>query len=97
LKNYLVSFPLKQNIKDNINKKIVKKIYQGLRHKLGLSVHGQRTHSNCKTFRHFFKKSLNLLNTPKSNKKQVKKNMLKKKEEKQKKKELDKKKSKKKK
>lgn len=58
LKRKLVSFPLKQEIKDNIRKKIIKKIYQGLRHHLGLPVHGQRTHSNCKTIKKTFNKNI---------------------------------------
>jgi small subunit ribosomal protein S13 len=49
LKKKNVSFPLKQELKDNIRKKIIKKIYQGYRHQSGLPVHGQRTHSNSKT------------------------------------------------
>jgi ribosomal protein S13 len=49
LKKRNVSFPLRQEIKDNIRKKIIKKVYQGLRHEVGLPVHGQRTHSNSKT------------------------------------------------
>lgn len=60
LKRKLVSFPLKQEIKDNIRKKIIKKIYQGLRHHLGLPVHGQRTHSNCKTIKKTFNKNITL-------------------------------------
>ncbi len=49
LKNRNVSFPLRQEIKDNIRKKLIKRTYQGLRHAAGLPVHGQRTHSNSKT------------------------------------------------
>lgn len=63
LKRKLVSFPLKQEIKDNIRKKIIKKIYQGLRHHLGLPVRGQRTHSNCKTIKKTYNKNKNLLMT----------------------------------
>ena len=58
LKKKTVSFPLKQEIKDNIRKKIIKRIYQGMRHNLGLPVHGQRTHSNCKTVKKTFNKNI---------------------------------------
>lgn len=57
LKEKQVSFTLRQEIKDNIQKKIIKKIYQGFRHKLGLPVHGQRTHSNSKTQKKTFNKN----------------------------------------
>lgn len=84
LKRKLVSFPLKQEIKDNIRKKIIKKIYQGLRHHLGLPVHGQRTHSNCKTIKKTFNKNILLktgFKSPNLLKKKLKK-VLKKKVEK---------------
>lgn len=74
LKNRIVSYPLKQNIQDNIRKKIALRIYQGFRHKVGLPVHGQRTHSNCKTVRRAFKKALSLLPQLKQNILQAKKN-----------------------
>jgi small subunit ribosomal protein S13 len=92
LKNRKVSFPLKQEVKDNIRKKIIKKIYQGIRHETGLPVHGQRTHSNSKTVKKTynsgivlstgFKKS-NLIK--KKGKKIIKKKLEKKKIEKKKK------------
>jgi len=58
LKRRSVSFPLKQEIKENIQKKIVKRIYQGYRHEIGLPVHGQRTHSNSKTVKKTFNKNI---------------------------------------
>ena len=62
LKSMNVSFPLKQEVKDNIRKKIIKKIYQGYRHQSGLPVHGQRTHSNSKTVKKTYSSNL-LLST----------------------------------
>ena len=62
LKSMNVSFPLKQEVKDNIRKKIIKKIYQGYRHQTGLPVHGQRTHSNSKTVKKTYSSNL-LLST----------------------------------
>jgi len=56
LSKFSVSFPLKQELKDAIQKKILMKTYQGYRHKIGLPVHGQRTHTNSKTV----KKTLNI-------------------------------------
>lgn len=58
LKEFFVSFPLKQEIKDNIRKKIIKKIYQGYRHHVGLPVRGQRTHANSKTVKKTYNKNL---------------------------------------
>lgn len=57
LKEKFVGFPLRQEIKDNIRKKIVKRIYQGYRHQIGLPLHGQRTHSNAKTVKKNYKQS----------------------------------------
>ena len=52
-KNYLVGGVLQKNLKENINKKIKIKSYQGIRHKNKLPVRGQRTHTNAKTQRRF--------------------------------------------
>jgi len=58
LRKRFVSFPLKQEIKDNIRKKILKRIYEGYRHQKGLPVRGQRTHSNSKTVKKTFNKNI---------------------------------------
>jgi small subunit ribosomal protein S13 len=58
LRERFVSFPLKQEIKDNIRKKIIKRIYEGYRHQKGLPVRGQRTHSNCKTVKKTYNKNI---------------------------------------
>ena len=76
LKNKKVSFPLKQEIKDNIRKKIIKKIYQGIRHQSGLPVHGQRTHSNSKTVKKTFNSNV-VLSTGFKNENLLKKKKLK--------------------
>lgn len=47
--NYQVEMDLRQEEKRNIKKKIDIKCYQGLRHKAGLPVRGQRTHTNART------------------------------------------------
>ena len=58
LKQRFVSFPLRQEIKDNIRKKIVKRIYEGYRHQVGLPLRGQRTHSNSKTVKKNYNKNI---------------------------------------
>jgi ribosomal protein S13 len=78
LKEKQVSFPLRQSITDNIHKKISINAYQGIRHKFGLSVRGQRTHSNCRTNKKIFRKFLKKLDSDinkkkKKNKKDKKK------------------------
>jgi small subunit ribosomal protein S13 len=47
--NYKVGGLLKKHVNDNIKKKIKIRSYQGIRHKLGLPVRGQRTHTNAQT------------------------------------------------
>jgi small subunit ribosomal protein S13 len=74
LKNFKVSYPLKQEIRDNIRKKIVIKTYEGLRHKLGLPVRGQRTHTNHKTMRRHHIKELGIVPKKVVYKKNKKKN-----------------------
>jgi len=54
--NFVVSYDLRQKISDFIKRKRIKKTYEGIRHRLGLSVRGQRTHSNSKTQRFKFKR-----------------------------------------
>ena len=76
LKERFVSFPLRQEIKDNIRKKIIKRIYQGYRHNHGLPVRGQRTHSNCKTLKKTHNKNI-VLTTGFKNKNLFKKKNLK--------------------
>lgn len=51
LNNLLIQKKLKTKIRRTIDKEIKLKTYRGLRLKLGLPVHGQRTHSNYKTSR----------------------------------------------
>ena len=73
LKEKCVSFPLRQSITDNIHKKVSINVYQGIRHRLGLSVRGQRTHSNCRTNKKIFKKYLTKLDNEANKKKKKKK------------------------
>ena len=47
--NYKVGGLLKKYIIENIKKQIKMKSYRGIRHKLGLPVRGQRTHTNAQT------------------------------------------------
>lgn len=47
--HYQVEMDLRQEVKRNIKKKVDIKCYQGIRHKLGLPVRGQRTHTNART------------------------------------------------
>jgi ribosomal protein S13 len=72
LKEKKVSFPLRQSITDDITKKIIINAYQGIRHKFGLSVRGQRTHSNCRTNKKIFKKYLKTLDIEANKKKKHK-------------------------
>lgn len=67
LQERLVSFPLKQEIKDNIRKKMIKRIYKGHRHTFGLPLRGQRTHSNSKTVKKGFNKNIVLTSGFKNN------------------------------
>lgn len=46
---------LRKKTRESIRKLIEMKSYRGLRHKLGLPVRGQRTHSNGKTFKRLAK------------------------------------------
>jgi len=94
LSKFTVSFQLRQELKDNIRKKILMKSYQGHRHKIGLPVHGQRTHTNSKTAKktlsqklHFLEMKLNPAVSNNTIKKKIKKNLKKvqKKQEKKKK------------
>ena len=54
-KNYTVNFKLRQEVQSNISKLISIKCYRGRRHLNGLPVRGQRTKSNAKTCKRFFK------------------------------------------
>jgi small subunit ribosomal protein S13 len=47
--NYKVEGDLRREIADNIRRKIEIGCYQGLRHRRGLPVRGQRTHTNART------------------------------------------------
>jgi small subunit ribosomal protein S13 len=47
--NYIVEGDLRREIAQNIKRKIEIGSYQGLRHRRGLPVHGQRTHTNART------------------------------------------------
>jgi small subunit ribosomal protein S13 len=57
LSNLKLESQLRKQKKDNIKKLIDIKSYRGLRHKLGLPVRGQRTHSNGRTFKRLSKGS----------------------------------------
>ncbi len=46
---YQVEMDLRQEEKRNIKRKVDIKCYEGLRHKNGLPVRGQRTHTNART------------------------------------------------
>lgn len=50
---YVVGDELKRSIRDDILKLINMRCYRGVRHSLGLPVHGQRTHTNASTARKF--------------------------------------------
>jgi small subunit ribosomal protein S13 len=47
--NYSVEGDLRRAINQNIKRKVEIGCYQGLRHRRGLPVHGQRTHTNART------------------------------------------------
>ena len=47
--NYTVEGDLRRDIAQNIKRKIEIGSYQGLRHRRGLPVRGQRTHTNART------------------------------------------------
>jgi small subunit ribosomal protein S13 len=47
--NYRVEGDLRREVNQNIKRKVDIGSYQGLRHRRGLPVHGQRTHTNART------------------------------------------------
>jgi len=47
--NYDVEGDLRRNVNQNIKRKVEIACYQGLRHRRGLPVNGQRTHTNART------------------------------------------------
>jgi len=47
--NYRVEGDLRREITQNVKRKVEIGTYQGLRHRRGLPVHGQRTHTNART------------------------------------------------
>ena len=47
--NYRVEGDLRREVANNIKRKIEIGSYQGIRHRLNLPVHGQRTHTNART------------------------------------------------
>lgn len=47
--NHSVEGDLRRAINQNIKRKVEIGCYQGLRHRRGLPVHGQRTHTNART------------------------------------------------
>ncbi len=47
--NYSVEGDLRREVNQNIKRKIEIACYQGLRHRRGLPVRGQRTHTNART------------------------------------------------
>ncbi len=46
---YRVEGDLRREVNQNIKRKVEIGSYQGLRHRRGLPVHGQRTHTNART------------------------------------------------
>ncbi len=48
-KNYRVEGDLRREVSMNIKRLVDLSCYRGLRHRKGLPVHGQRTHSNART------------------------------------------------
>jgi small subunit ribosomal protein S13 len=46
---FRVEGDLRREVAENIKRKIEIGSYQGIRHRLGLPVHGQRTHTNART------------------------------------------------
>jgi small subunit ribosomal protein S13 len=47
--NYRVEGDLRREVNQNIKRKVEISCYQGLRHRRGLPVNGQRTHTNART------------------------------------------------
>ena len=47
--NYRVEGDLRREVNQNVKRKVEIGAYQGLRHRRGLPVHGQRTHTNART------------------------------------------------
>jgi len=47
--NYIVEGDLRREVAQNIKRKVEIGSYQGIRHRRGLPVHGQRTHTNART------------------------------------------------
>jgi small subunit ribosomal protein S13 len=47
--SYMVEGDLRREVQQNIKRKIEIGSYQGIRHRRGLPVHGQRTHTNART------------------------------------------------
>src|SRR3712207_5349415 len=47
--NYRIEGDLRREVNQHIKRKIEIGSYQGLRHRRGLPVHGQRTHTNART------------------------------------------------
>ena len=47
--NYQVEGDLRREVQGDIRRKVEIACYQGLRHRRGLPVHGQRTHTNART------------------------------------------------
>jgi len=47
--HYTVEGDLRRQINQNVKRKVEIGSYQGLRHRRGLPVHGQRTHTNART------------------------------------------------
>ncbi|MCU0281095.1 MAG: 30S ribosomal protein S13 [Acidimicrobiia bacterium] len=47
--NFRVEGDLRREITQNVKRKVEIGSYQGLRHRRGLPVHGQRTHTNART------------------------------------------------
>jgi small subunit ribosomal protein S13 len=47
--NYQVEGDLRREVQADIRRKVEIGCYQGLRHRRGLPVHGQRTHTNART------------------------------------------------
>ena len=47
--NYKIEGDLRREIQADIRRKVEIGCYQGLRHRRGLPVHGQRTHTNART------------------------------------------------
>ena len=49
IESYKVEGDLRREVSQNIKRKMEIGCYQGLRHRRGLPVHGQRTHTNART------------------------------------------------